>query len=176
MRNALLPPRLSVSVVRAVETATQRSSDVRKLATATDMCGSHTEGRGWGGTEKRGGVLRNGLTFCGRGGSVGVLVLVLRAGGFARCRSYCNVLLQVTDAAGRAAALRSLLLLLGYPFPKVRRYAAEQLYTTVAVAGADLTRVPTDAQAAEALLTETVWDGGVDAARKARDQLRSLLF
>jgi len=82
------------------------------------------------------------------------------------------------EAADRATAetiMHQLLLLLCYPFPKVRRDTAEQFYLALTVR-ADLIQSDDDEGSkhaeAEAILTETVWDTkSIDAVRPKRDLL-----
>ena len=58
---------------------------------------------------------------------------------------------------------------------QVRLYVAEQLYLTFALVGAQLTSSEEAAASAEAVLTETAWDGSTEAAHAQCASLAALL-
>lgn len=96
----------------------------------------------------------------------------------ARLHAAAAVLCQLAGGAAgevRAPALAAALGLLGSRYPKVRRYAAEQLYTMLLAwegpeeEGVDVdVDVAVDVDAAMELLSETAWDGAAEVVRPAR--------
>jgi hypothetical protein len=70
------------------------------------------------------------------------------------------------------SATSLLIRLMGKKYPKVRKTAAEQLYTAMLVWDED--DVPNLVQAC-ALLEETSWQGAASIVRPAREQLTTLL-
>ena len=80
------------------------------------------------------------------------------------------------DRLAGAAALRLVLILLGHRFPRVRKAAAEQLYTTFLLHDHLLERRPAAHDEALEALSSTAWDGEdlVDV-RRVRDNLCALL-
>jgi hypothetical protein len=84
----------------------------------------------------------------------------------------CSLVLLASShpaSAHKPKCLRSLMLLLGHRFPKIRRSTAEALRNTLLVTG-DATGDP-DEDPVTRLLTDTNWDGELADARQGRDAL-----
>ncbi|KAL6757954.1 armadillo-type protein [Haematococcus lacustris] len=89
-------------------------------------------------------------------------------------------LLAVTNPC-RTSAYQGLMVLLVSKYPKVRRFAAEQLYLALLTlepgeTGGPGTGIPeAAAESAQELVLETTWDGTMEEAKSARDSLAQLL-
>jgi tubulin-specific chaperone D len=72
-------------------------------------------------------------------------------------------------------SLSAIVTLFGNRFPKVRRYAAEQLYTALLAWDDGEDDVDVDVEGAMDVLTETPWDGDASVVRPARRRLGECL-
>lgn len=91
------------------------------------------------------------------------------------------------SAHARTSALQGLFVLLCSRYPKVRRHAAEQLYVQLLAveaqdgtdgtdgADGDALRLERNAEAVCDMLLVTAWDGDLDAAKAARDEIAALV-
>ncbi len=90
------------------------------------------------------------------------------------------------SAHARTSALQGLFVLLCSRYPKVRRHAAEQLYVQLLAveaqdgmdgdgAAGDALRLERNAEAVCDLLLVTAWDGDLEAAKAARDEIAALV-
>jgi len=76
-----------------------------------------------------------------------------------------------------AEATRCLLMLLGNRFPKIRRYAAEQLYTALLIVGdaeSEVQMGEEEFMCVQEVLSDVAWDGGMVEVREARSRLFGL--